>query len=130
MSNIGHIIVCDEVFNSPNGEVIIKQPLNMIFTPILPTHYSFVIAIGLINLKPTVRYIAVVKVTSPSGKLLLKNDIEFDIGNEDTAEFTAAGGYNINCRNVLLDEFGDYIISVEIDKERNQLILPVVKKED
>lgn len=133
MKNIGHIIVCDEVFNSPNGEFIIKQPINTIYTPIVPTHYSFVISIGLINLKADVSYTAVIKLISPSGKKLFENGLDFDIGKDEknTSEnFSAAAGYNVNCRNILLEEFGDYVVSVEIEGDHNQLILPVAIKEN
>lgn len=125
MKNVGHIIVCDEVFNSPNGEFIIKQPLNMVVSPVLPTLYSFVISCGLINLEPEKKYNALIKLISPSKKILFENSFDFDISLESTKGSLSAAGYNINCRNIYLEEAGDYIVSVDVGEDHSELILPV-----
>ncbi|RLJ90107.1 DUF6941 family protein [Planococcus citreus] len=127
-NKIGHIIACAEAFNTPNGEMVLKQPLNTINLLSLPSYYTFVVAVGMIHLTPQ-KYNSIVKLTSPSGKELAVNNMEFEVealleGGPPGGD----GGFNVNFRNLVFEEEGDHVISVELNEDRKTLILPVFKK--
>ncbi|WP_211654288.1 DUF6941 family protein [Planococcus alpniumensis] len=126
-NNIGHVIACNEAFNTPSGELILKQPINSIIALALPTYYSFVVAVGMINLKQQ-EYKTIVKVTSPSGKEIALNTMDFEIGPPTDGLTSSDGGFNVNFRNAIIEEEGNHIISVKLNDEEKTLIVPVIKK--
>jgi len=130
MTNLGYLIVCDEVFNAPDGNLILKQPLGMIVPLALPTNYTFMISVGLINLVKGQVYQTLVELTDPAGKVIWNNTIEFEIDDpEQHADAVTSGGFNMYCKNIGLEVAGDYTITAKIGTEEKQLVLPVIKKQ-
>lgn len=127
-NNLGHIIVCEEIFQGPDGAPILRKPLGMLIPVGLPSNYSFSISVGFINLQKNNHYKAQVVLNDPKGNEVFKHDIDFRIEENNLPGSAAFSVFNINCRNVVLTVEGDFTVLVKLNDQEKTLILPVVKQ--
>ena len=128
LNNIGHIIIVEDVFNAAPNELILKNPINAINSKAIPTYFSFVISVGLTNLNPNSKLIIRANIISPSGKDLHNVIADMEIGPSNGVDKIIFGGFNFQCKNIFLEEEGEYKIVVSTDPgESKETILPVYK---
>lgn len=130
--HIGHIVICEEVMTANDGSPLLAKPLPMLIPISIPSNYSFSISVGLFNLKPNSSYKLNIQFKS-TNSIMVNHNLNVEVPREpnmpsDTLAFSV---FNVNCKNIVLPNEGDYEIEVTInDAEKKQLTVPVKKRND
>lgn len=125
VTDIGYIVVCEQVFDNKQGGITINNPYAQITLTEIPGKFSFFVSISVYDIAPYKMNTLNAKMVSPSDEGVWDLEFEFEARPEESGlQHTMM---NIPIMDFIFKEEGIYTFEVNINDntKSNKLAIPV-----
>lgn len=132
MARIAWIVPSINVFNNPDGELVIDSPLTFLELETLPNNFSFNVSFGIIELEELKKYSLLFEMLDPEMNSIFKTEVNIDnnelIKAHPDKEFLNVFVSNAHLNNFKFKKQGIHTIQLEIDKDISKACFNVIKR--
>ena len=124
MAKVAWVVPSIEVFNNPNGNLVIDSPLSYLNLEVLPNNYSFDVSFGIIGIDELKVYKLLFELIDPDGKIMFNTNVNIDRKemqeqNKDK-EFLNVFETNARFNNFRFEKEGIHTIKLTIEENTSK----------
>lgn len=131
MAKVAWVVPSLEVFNNPNGNLVIDSPMSYLNLEVLPNNYSFDVSFGIIGIEELKIYTLQFELIDPDDKIMFNTNVSIDRVKMDEEngdkEFLNVFETNARFNNLRFEKEGIHSIKLTIENNTSKAYFNVMK---
>ncbi|MFI3547386.1 hypothetical protein V5G65_15235 [Mammaliicoccus sciuri] len=131
MAKVAWVVPSLEVFNNPNGNLVIDSPMSYLNLEVLPNNYSFDVSFGIIGIEELKIYTLQFELIDPDDKIMFNTNVNIDRVKMDEEngdkEFLNVFETNARFNNLRFEKEGIHSIKLTIENNTSKAYFNVMK---